>query len=61
MQSLEANAAQLLCQATALQAKAAGAEGLLSAEQARAQAADVEAEALKVRACLALLCYTQWA
>jgi hypothetical protein len=46
--SIDTRAAQLSCQAAALQAKAAGAEGLLLAEQARAQAAEADAHGLQV-------------
>jgi hypothetical protein len=47
--SIDTRASQLSCQAAALQAKAAGAEGLLLAEQARAQAAEAEAHGLQVK------------
>uniref|UniRef100_A0A383V5N0 Uncharacterized protein n=1 Tax=Tetradesmus obliquus TaxID=3088 RepID=A0A383V5N0_TETOB len=48
--SIDARASQLSCQAAALQAKAAGAEGLQVAEQARAQAAEAEAHGLQIAA-----------
>jgi hypothetical protein len=49
LSELDSTASQLSCQAAALQAKAAGAEGLLLAEQARAAAAAAEARGLQVR------------
>jgi hypothetical protein len=48
LSELDAAAEQLACQATALQAQAAGAEGVEAAEQARAAAAAAEARGLQV-------------
>lgn len=48
LSALDAEAAQLSCQAAALLAMAAGAEGLGAGEQARAAAAAAEARGLQV-------------
>lgn len=48
LEGMEAQAANLSCQESALMARAAGAEGLEHGEQARAAAAAAEAAGLKV-------------